>query len=379
MSTPSAFSPFGLRRELLVRLAELGLTQPTPIQVVALPPILAGKDVLVQAETGSGKTLAYGLPLLNGIAAEAELPRMLVVVPTRELALQVRDVLRDVSRKWRPMVHALVGGERIEPQIRSLEKGCAVAVGTPGRLTDLLRRGALQLKRLESVVLDEADELLLGGFLTDLEAILSAAGPHRQTVLVSATMRDEVREFANRVLKDPVSVGLSVAEAPATLEHRWLPAPREGKPELLIRLLRAHPGRAIVFVRLKEETKRLSDRLRRAGLSASFLSSEASQENRHETLRRFREGLSQVLVATDVAARGLDVPEVDLVVHYSVPVNVEQYLHRSGRAARAGRTGMAVTLSYREEADALKALRREVTLEPLELAHEKRRPGSRNR
>ncbi|HEY9898114.1 MAG TPA: DEAD/DEAH box helicase, partial [Pantanalinema sp.] len=367
--SPPGFETLGLRPELLAGLARLGFEHPTPVQAASIPALLAGRDAVIQAETGTGKTLAYGLPLLNAIAGTPLRPRAMVLVPTRELALQVRDVLREAARKWRPSIHALVGGEAIEPQFKVIEKGIAVLVGTPGRVHDLVRRDALMLKHCRTVVLDEADEMLLRGFKHDLDGILSALPSDRQTILVSATVGPEVKAYAASTMKEQEGADPAMPSATAkTLTHQHVAAPKDQKLPILIRLLQDEPGQAIVFVRLKEDTKRVAMRLRQAGIAAAYLSGDLPQVNRNETMARFRDGLYRILVATDVASRGLDIPEVDLVVNYAVPPDVDQYVHRAGRSGRAGRAGRAVTLSYREEFDALKRLRAELPLEPLKVA-----------
>lgn len=373
MNSALTFDSLGLRPELLVGLSKLGFEHPTPIQAEAIQPILSGQDVVLQAETGTGKTLAYGLPLLNGIAGTPLRPRLLVLVPTRELAFQVEDVLRQVARRWRPSIHAFVGGESIEPQLKLLEKGVAVMIGTPGRVHDLMRREAIVLKHCDRLVLDEVDEMLLRGFKADLDAILSRLPVARQTVLVSATVGQEVRAYAERTLKAPVEIGLvERSESAATLQHQFVLAPRDGKGGILERLLLEEPGQAIVFVRLKEETKRLAMRLRRNGFAAAYLSGDLPQANRNETMARFRDGTFRVLVATDVAARGLDLPDVNLVVNYAVPMDLDQYIHRAGRTGRAGRQGRVVTLVYREEGDAFKKLRGLQAMESLKATPLKR-------
>ncbi len=365
--TPVGFEALGLRPELLAGLDHLGFAEPTPVQQAAIPAVLGGKDVIIQAETGTGKTLAYGLPLLQGIAGTPLRPRVLVLVPTRELALQVRDVLRTAARKWRPPIHAVVGGEPLEPQLKLVDKGVAVLVGTPGRVLDLMRRKALVLKYVHAVVLDEADEMLLRGFKPDLDAILGHLPEERQTLLVSATVGPEVRSYAAKTLREPQEVGMAEAKAAGTLEHRLVMAPRSGKGPIVEQLLKEHPEQAIVFVHKIEETRRLAMRLRDAGIEAAYLSGELPQENRKETMERFRKGVYRVLVATDVASRGLDIPEVGLVVNYSVPPSADQYIHRAGRTGRAGRLGRVVTLSYREESDDLKRLRQSVSMDVLKV------------
>ncbi|MBO9539169.1 DEAD/DEAH box helicase [bacterium] len=367
--SPPSFEALGLRPELLGGLARLGFERPTPIQASSIPSQLEGHDAVIQAETGTGKTLAYGLPLLNAIAGTPLRPRAMILVPTRELALQVRDVLREAARKWRPAIHALVGGEAIEPQLKLIDKGIAVLVGTPGRVHDLVRRDALMLKHCRTVVLDEADEMLLRGFKHDLDGILAALPTERQTVLVSATVGPEVQAYAEATMrKTEEKAPLQPATTAKTLTHHHVAVPKDGKLPILTKLLREEPGQAIVFVRLKEDTKRVAMRLRQAGLAAAYLNGDLPQANRNETMARFRDGLYRILVATDVASRGLDIPEVDLVVNYAVPPDVDQYVHRAGRSGRAGREGRAVTLSYREEVEALKRLRTGIPLEPLKIA-----------
>lgn len=371
------FEDLGLRPELLHGLGRLGFAIPTPIQLAAWGPVKAGQDVIMQAPTGTGKTLAYGLPLLERIAGTPLHPRVLILAPTRELALQIRDDLREVARRWRPAIHAAVGGEPVAAQLKAMKDGVAVLVGTPGRVRDLMQRGSLVWKHAHTLVLDEVDELLQGGFAADLAAIQALLPEPMQTVLASATVGPEIAAFAEARLPEAVRLG-AVSEAPQaalTLRHRLALAPRNAKPTLLLRLLGRLEGQVLLFVARREETRRLALKLREAGFAAGYLSGELPLENRRATLARFEDGTYRILVATDVAGRGLDLPSVEHVIHYSVPVNVEQYVHRAGRAGRAGRPGTVYTLSYREESEELKRLKGAIAFETLELPSGSTRRG----
>ncbi len=333
------FEDFDLNAGTVRALARRGIQTPTPIQAAALPAALAGRDVLGLARTGTGKTLAFALPIaarLEPASARGRLPRALVLAPTRELALQVARELAQVAPH---LVGVTVyGGTGYQAQARALSAGADYVVATPGRARDYQKQGVLRLDAAAIVVLDEADEMLKAGFEEDVEALLGATAPGRQTLMFSATLPVWARRLARRHLKDPVVANVLKDEAVAYREEVYrVPRDRE---EALSRLLFAKdPERSIVFVRTKVEAARLADRLASLGHPARAVHGDLGQRDRERVLQAFRQGRTRHLVATDVAARGLDVPEVDLVVHYQLPDQPEAYQHRSGRTARAGRSG----------------------------------------
>ncbi len=340
------FSDLELSPTTTRRLAERGIEEPTPIQEMSLPAALAGRDVLGLARTGTGKTLAFALPIAERLEPRRErgrAPRALVLAPTRELALQVSRELAWVAPELKTV--AVYGGTGYQAQARELREGADVVVATPGRSRDYLERGVLDLAAVEIAVLDEADEMLSMGFEEEVEALLAATPAGRQTLLFSATLPGWARRLAGRHLKDPLLADVTKNEAVGYREEVYR-APRAGREEALASLLFAKaPERAIVFVRTKAEAGELAERLGRRGLAARAVHGDLGQRDRERTLAAFRRGQARVLVATDVAARGLDVPEVDLVVHYQLPDRVEAYQHRSGRTARAGRGGTVAILA----------------------------------
>jgi ATP-dependent RNA helicase DeaD len=346
----TSFSLLGLRQELVQALNAQKFGTPTPIQAAGIPPALSGRDLVLQAETGSGKTLAYALPLLQPLEGHVKTIRGLVIVPTRELAVQVTAEINRVAQVQGVRAIAIYGGEDVEAQIRALRDGAAVLVGTPGRLSDVLTRGVLSLSRVRTVVLDEADELLDRGFAKDLERLLQAAPPERQTILASATMPPAVERLVNRWMRAPERIAVNQGTPAVGISHFWVQAhPRHKIVKLVQVLANQAPEQAIVFVAKREETEHVARWLRREGFSADWIHGEMAQPHRQAVMDRFRNREVTILVATDLAARGLDVPGVSHVVNYDVPMNPEIYVHRVGRTGRAGETGVAITLVGSDE------------------------------
>jgi ATP-dependent RNA helicase DeaD len=339
------FASLGLPGPLLAALDEVGYETPSPIQAQAIPHLLAGEDLLGQAQTGTGKTAAFALPLLARIDAAASYPQLLVLAPTRELALQVAEAMQTYAR-FLPGFHVLpvYGGQAFGPQLGRLRRGVHVVVGTPGRVMDHMRRGTLDISRLRALVLDEADEMLRMGFLEDVEWILQHTPPERQIALFSATMPAEIRTVAERHLRDPAQVRIAArTTTAASIRQRYWPVSGLHKLDALTRMLEHEPfDGAIVFVRTKLQTAELAERLSARGFAAEALNGDVAQVQRERTIERLRRGDVDVLVATDVAARGLDVRRVTHVVNYDIPYDTESYVHRIGRTGRAGAAGEAI-------------------------------------
>ncbi|WP_235826354.1 DEAD/DEAH box helicase, partial [Candidatus Frankia alpina] len=362
----AGFAELALRPALLRSLAALGYEEPTPIQREAVPPLLAGRDLLGQAATGTGKTAAFALPLLQRLTDDRDGghgPQALVLVPTRELAVQVSEAIHRYGRDLGARVLPVYGGAPIGRQVRALVQGIDVVVATPGRALDHMGRGTLRLDHLHTVVLDEADEMLDMGFAEDIEAILEQAPPGRQTVLFSATLPPRMNEIARRHLRDPVRIQIGRAApepgtAPLVRQVSYV-VPRAYKTAALGRILDVEaPRSAIVFCRTREEVDQLADSLNGRGYRAESLHGGMSQEQRERVMERLRTGTADLLVATDVAARGLDFEQLTHVVNYSVPSAPDSYVHRIGRVGRAGREGVAITLAEPREHRMLKTIER---------------------
>src|SRR5690349_488715 len=357
LESASAFEILGLEAPLVAALTALGYEEPTPIQQEAIPPLLSGHDVLGQAATGTGKTAAFALPLLQRIGASTTgTPnvRAIVLVPTRELAMQVAEAIHRYGKGLGTRVLPIYGGQSIQQQLRALRRGVDVIVATPGRALDHIRRGSLDLDHVQVVVLDEADEMLDMGFADDLEEILEALPEERQTALFSATIPARIGEIAERHLKEPVRVRIareSVApgSSPRVRQIAFV-VPRQYKVAALGRVLDMEsPTSAIVFCRTRTEVDELTETLIGRGYRAEALHGGLSQEQRDRVMQRFREGNTELLVATDVAARGLDIEHLSHVVNYDVPSAPDAYVHRIGRTGRAGREGVAITLAEPRE------------------------------
>ncbi|HXT51413.1 MAG TPA: DEAD/DEAH box helicase [Thermoanaerobaculia bacterium] len=343
---------------------DLGFTTPTPIQAKSIPPGLARRDVLACAMTGSGKTAAFVLPLLQRLAAAPATgaTRALVLVPTRELASQVHEHLVGLGRYSRVTSVTVFGGVSPFPQERALKRGVDVVVATPGRLLDHMRQGVAKFDRLELLVLDEADRMLDMGFLPDVERILSALPRQRQTMLFSATLPKEIVELSRRLLHDPARIDVERPSAPpTTVSQEVLPVPERLKPSLLLELLkRRELETALVFTRTKHRANRLADFLDAAGVPCDRIHGNRSQGQREAALAAFKAGKLQVLVATDIAARGIDISALPHVVNFDVPHQSDDYIHRVGRTARASLTGHAITFASPEDGKELAAIERAV-------------------
>jgi ATP-dependent RNA helicase DeaD len=359
------FADLELRSELLLALAGLGYEEPTPIQREAIPPLLAGRDLRGQAATGTGKTAAFALPVLQRLPADRQEadPVALVLVPTRELAMQVSQAFHRYGRQLGVRVLPIYGGQPIGQQLRVLARGVDVVVATPGRALDHIGRGTLRLDEVATVVLDEADEMLDMGFAEDIEAILDETPDSRQTVLFSATMPPRIDRIARRYLRDPVQVeigrpAVAAGGAPLVRQHAYLVA-RPHKPAALGRVLDvAAPAAALVFCRTREEVDELTETMNGRGYRAEALHGGMGQPQRDRVMGRLRSGAADLLIATDVAARGLDVPQLTHVVNYHVPAAPDDYVHRIGRVGRAGREGVAITLTEPREHRMLRTIER---------------------
>jgi ATP-dependent RNA helicase DeaD len=361
----STFADLGLREEILQALTALGYEEPTPIQRESIPHLLAGRDLLGQAATGTGKTAAFALPILEKIPAgdRGNDPVAMVLVPTRELCVQVSEALHRYGRNLGTRVLPIYGGQPIGRQLRELQRGVDVVVATPGRALDHLNRGTMRLDDIRIVVLDEADEMLDMGFAEDLEGILSATPEDRQTVLFSATMPSRINGIARRHLRDPMKIEIArevpeAGEAPRVRQTAYVVA-RAHKPAALGRILDIEaPTAAIVFCRTREEVDQLTETLNGRGYRAEALHGGMNQDQRDRVMGRLRGGTADLLVATDVAARGLDVEQLTHVVNYDVPSAPESYVHRIGRVGRGGREGIAITLAEPREHRMLKTIER---------------------
>jgi ATP-dependent RNA helicase DeaD len=367
----TTFSDLALRDELLQSLTELGYEEPTTIQAEAIPPLLRGADLLGQAATGTGKTAAFALPLLQRITLGGPRPRALVLVPTRELASQVSEAIHKYGRHLGARVLPIYGGAPIVRQMKSLDRGVDVVVATPGRAIDHLTRRTLDLQDLEVVVLDEADEMLDMGFAEDIETILDQAPPARQTVLFSATMPARLKHMVSQHLTEPttIRVGLREAEPGETPKIRQTAyvVNRAHKSAALSRILDVEqPGQALVFCRTRADVDQLAETLNGRGYRAEALHGGLSQEQRTKVLGRLKSETADLLIATDVAARGLDIETLTHVVNFDVPSAPESYVHRIGRVGRAGREGTAITLAQPREHRMLKTIER-LTKQPIEI------------
>lgn len=358
-----SFQSLGLSEARANQLEEIGFTTPTPIQAQAIPELLNGHDVVGQSQTGTGKTAAFSLPMLDRIDVENRAVQALVLTPTRELASQVNQAIRDFNGDRRLGILTVCGGQSMERQIRSLQRGTQVVVGTPGRVIDLLDRGQLKLDQVRWVVLDEADEMLSMGFIDDVKRILQQAPTERQTACFSATMPRAIRDLINKFLKSPTTVTVKQEQAaPSRIEQRAYMIPRGcSKAKALHPILALEdPEAAIVFVRTRKAAAELTNQLQAAGHSVDEYHGDLSQSQRERLLSRFRQGQVRWVVATDIAARGLDVDHLTHVINYDLPDQLESYIHRIGRTGRAGKTGTAISLIQPFERRKLRLIERHV-------------------
>lgn len=358
-----SFSDFQFAPPVMSALSSMNFQVPTPIQQQTIPALLDGKDVLGLAQTGTGKTAAFALPLVQKLSQSkiGSAPLALIVTPTRELALQVEQHIQSLTKDM-PKVEtlALCGGQSYTPQVRQLKKGCAIVVGTPGRILDHIRQSTLNLSKVEYFVLDEADEMLRMGFVEDVENIMAEMPKGRQTALFSATMPPRIRQLVKNYLQEPVVVEIQAEKSlMPKIEQFFLFASANQKSEALVKLLKiADDGAKIVFVRTKQQTEVLAEALAQAGLRAIALNGDLAQAMRERLIQQFRRGGADVLVATDIAARGLDVSQVTQVINYDMPGDCETYVHRIGRTGRAGRTGQSVLFVEPKQARFLSMIER---------------------
>ncbi|WGE86228.1 DEAD/DEAH box helicase [Actinobacillus equuli] len=346
MTTNSlTFADLGLPQSILDAVNEIGFVNPSPIQQETIPHLLAGRDVLGMAQTGSGKTAAFSLPLLAQIDPTQRHPQMLVMAPTRELAIQVADACEQFTKNMKGVrVVTVYGGQRYDIQLRALKQGSQVVVGTPGRILDHIRRGTLDLSALQSIVLDEADEMLRMGFIDDVETVMAELPENHQTALFSATMPEPIRRITRRFMKDPQEVKIQATQrsAPDITQSYWL-VNGFRKNDALLRFLEVEEfDAAIIFTRTKTGTIDITELCERNGYRAAALNGDMTQQAREQTLEKLKSGRLDILVATDVAARGIDIERISLVVNFDIPLDAESYVHRIGRTGRAGRSGRAL-------------------------------------
>ncbi|MCX5942915.1 MAG: DEAD/DEAH box helicase [Cyanobacteria bacterium] len=368
----NGFANFGFAPELLQALVDIGYQEPSPIQKAAIPELLLGRDLVGQAQTGTGKTAAFALPLLTAIDPNQRTPQVLVLAPTRELAIQVAEAFNTFAAKMPHLrVLPVYGGADFRDQIARLKRGVQVVVGTPGRVMDHMRQGTLDLSGLRTLVLDEADEMLRMGFIDDVEWVLSQLPEKRQVVLFSATMPPEIRRISRQYLNDPAEITIrQKGDDASRIRQRYLTVNAPQKLEALSRVLEAETKEGvIIFARTKAITVAVAESLEAKGYDVAVLNGDVAQSQRERTIDRLKSGQVSVLVATDVAARGLDVERITLVVNYDIPFDSEAYVHRIGRTGRAGRTGDAILFLTPRERRFLGGLERAVgrPIEPMEV------------
>lgn len=355
-----SFQNLGLSDAVVHGVQRMGYVDPSPIQLRAIPVVLAGRDLIASAQTGTGKTAAFGLPLLTRLAEPSGTPRCLVLEPTRELAMQVETAFRDFGRFMHVDVALIHGGVGYGKQKEALSRGCDVIVATPGRLLDHMQRGAVNLTGLEFLILDEVDRMLDMGFLPDVRRIVEQCPKRRQTLLFSATIPEEIERLAAWCLRDPVKVEVGVRRSPAeTINHALYPVAAAQKFDLLTALLeRTQYDSVLIFCRTKEGADRIARQLKAENHSLAVLHSNRTQQERVEALEGFKNGRYEVMVATDIAARGIDVAGVSHVINYDVPQHPEDYVHRIGRTGRAQNVGDAFTIMTAEELPHVKEIER---------------------
>jgi ATP-dependent RNA helicase DeaD len=369
---PEGFASFGFAPELLDALSAIGYQEPSPIQKAAIPELLLGRDLVGQAQTGTGKTAAFALPLLAALDNEQRTPQVLVLTPTRELAIQVADAFKSYAANMPHLrVLPIYGGADFRDQIVRLKRGVQIVVGTPGRVMDHMRQGTLDLSGLRSLVLDEADEMLRMGFIDDVEWVLEQLPSQRQVVLFSATMPAEIRRISHKYLNDPAEITIRTKGSDSSrIRQRFITVNGPQKLEALSRVLEAETKEGvIIFARTKAITVTVAEALEAKGYDVAVLNGDVAQSQRERTIERLKNGTVDVLVATDVAARGLDVDRITLVVNYDIPFDSEAYVHRIGRTGRAGRTGDAILFVTPRERRFLGGLERAVgrPIEPMDI------------
>jgi len=353
-----SFKSFELHPQIQAGVEALGYEEPTPIQSQCIPLILQGRDVMGMAQTGTGKTAAFGLPILQRLmSGPRKRVRALIVAPTRELAEQIHEAMGQLGRKTNVKSVTVYGGVKQNPQVKKLQEGAEIVVACPGRLLDLMEQGVIDLSHMEVLVLDEADRMFDMGFMPDVRRILSRIPAERQTLLFSATMPDEIRDLARDILKDPVTVQIGEAAPVSTVSHALYPVEQHLKTALLVKVLdRTDTDSVLIFTRTKDRATRVAKHLKKAGFPVTFLQGDLSQSQRQEALNGFRSGKYRILVATDIAARGLDISRISHVINYDMPDTVDAYTHRIGRTGRAARTGEAFTFATLPDRDFVRSI-----------------------
>ncbi|AZK45832.1 DEAD/DEAH box helicase [Paenibacillus lentus] len=362
----TTFEQWGILPELIHTLQSHGISRPTPVQQEAVPVLLAGEDVIVQAQTGTGKTLAFLLPIMDKLKADRPDAQALIITPTRELAIQITAEARKLAAAREGIsILAAYGGQDVERQLRKLQNGTQLVIGTPGRLLDHLRRGSLTLGAVRMLVLDEADQMLHMGFLAEVEAIIRMVPKSRQTMLFSATMPDNVKRLARTYMDRPRDIRIAETSRITldSIRQIVVECTDRGKQGALIEMIRSHrPYLAVIFCRTKRRASKLNEALQEAGFASDELHGDLSQSKREQVMRAFRDAKLELLVATDVAARGIDVEGVTHVFNYDIPQDVDSYIHRIGRTGRAGEKGIAITFASPRDIDALRNIERGIGL-----------------
>lgn len=359
------FETLGISKDLIEELERNGITEPTPIQEQAIPHLLNGADVIAQAQTGTGKTLAFVLPIIETIDTNMENIQALIITPTRELAIQITNETEKLAKLKDINILAAYGGQDVDRQLRKLKRGVNIVIGTPGRLLDHIRRKSIELDRLKMLVLDEADEMLNMGFLQDIEAIIYNTPKSRQTMLFSATIPKDLRTLASRYMKKPIQLqiqgeGITLDE----IQQIVIETTDRGKQDALCKIIdEQRPFMAIIFCRTKRRVKALNDDLRRRGYVSDEIHGDLSQAKRERVIRSFRNMEIPFLVATDVAARGLDIEGITHIFNYDIPEDAESYIHRIGRTGRAGAKGMAFTFVTNRDQNKLSQIERRIKME----------------
>ncbi len=354
------FNRFNLHPHVAAGVMAAGYTTPTPIQEQAIPPVLKGRDVMGLAQTGTGKTAAFVLPILNRLMQGGRgHVRALVIAPTRELAEQIHEAIGSLGQQTRLRSVTVYGGVSINPQIEKLRRGAEIVVACPGRLLDHIGQRTIDLSRLEVLVLDEADHMFDMGFFPDIRKILNHIPKQRQTLLFSATMPGEIRHLANDVLTEPITLDVGATVAAVTVSHALYPVSQHLKTSLLLELLRHTDTESVlIFTRTKHRAKRLGEQLAKVGHKTASLQGNLSQQRRQAAMNGFRNGTYQILVATDIAARGIDVTQISHVINYDIPNTTDAYIHRIGRTGRAAKSGDAYTLVAGEDKDMVRDIER---------------------
>ena len=359
------FKQLGINSEVEKGLKKNGITSPTPIQTQAIPPALAGRDLIAQAQTGTGKTLAFLLPILEKIDPNKKAIQALIVTPTRELAIQITSEAKKLSQIKQINTLSVYGGQDVERQIRKLSNGVHLIIGTPGRIIDHLRRGTINFGKLDMLVLDEGDQMLHMGFLADVETIIRQTPKRRQTMLFSATMRQDLKQLAGQYLRDPKMIEVESKNVTLdTVEQIVIETTDRAKQDALFEQLdKYNPFLAIIFCRTKRRVKDLNDALQLKGYNSDETHGDLSQAKRERVMKNFREAKLQYLVSTDIAARGIDVEGITHIFNYDIPEDPDSYIHRIGRTARAGQSGVAVTFVTPKNVEELHAIERKIKMD----------------